>query len=207
MRLGRPSSARARRRVLATGAVVAAGLLVAGCTGEQPAEPEPSTSTVEADPTETPEPSPTETGRAKPERPAAMDQEDAAGAAAAAEYFIELYPYVMATGDTSEWESMSLDTCEPCSGFIEQASTIASRGDVFEGGVIAAEVPEPGRYVRDEVTGIFPLDVAYTQEPMTISSSAGEELYASDMTSSERRVEMGLRGGEWVVVTIAEIPA
>lgn len=208
MRPGRSSSVPVRRRPLAVGALVATSLLVAGCTGEEPAEPETSTTTTaEAEPTETPEPTPTETGPAKPERPAAMEQEDAEGAASAAEYFIELYPYVMSTGDTAEWESMSLETCAPCTGFIEQASTIASRGDVFEGGVIAAEVVEPGRYIRDEVTGVFPLDVTYTQEPMTISSSAGEELFTSERTSSERRVEMGLRDGEWVVVTIAEIPA
>ncbi|WP_454042589.1 DUF6318 family protein [Cellulosimicrobium sp. Marseille-Q8652] len=195
--------------MLGLGVVVAVGMLVAGCTGEEPVEPEPSTSTAEesAEPTEEPEPSPTETGPVKPERPAAMEQKDAEGAAAAAEYFIELYPYVMATGDTAEWQAMSLETCEPCSGFIDQASTIASRGDVFEGGKISVDVPEPNRYMRDEITGIVPLDVQYSQEPMRILSSSGKELFSSQRTSNERRVEVGLRDGEWVVVTIAEMPA
>ncbi|WP_251149796.1 DUF6318 family protein [Cellulosimicrobium sp. Marseille-Q4280] len=195
--------------MLSLGVVVAVGLVVGGCTGDEPVEPEPSTSSAEEtpEPTEEPEPTPTETGPVKPERPAAMEREDAEGAAAAAEYFIELYPYVMATGDTTEWRAMSHETCEPCSGFIDQASTIASRGDVFDGGEISAEVPEPERYIRDETTGIFPLDVQYSQDAMKILSSAGEELFSSDKTSNERRVEMGLRNGEWVVVTIAEIPA
>ncbi len=50
-----------------------------------------------------------------------MEREDAEGAAAAAEYFIELYPYVMATGDTEEFEAMSHRACGFCDDALEQA--------------------------------------------------------------------------------------
>ncbi len=206
MRLARPSSVRARRRVLATGAVVAAGLLVTGCSADEPAEPEPTTTTtVEDEPTETPEPTPTETGPAKPKRPAAMEQEDAEGAAAAAEYYLELYPYVMATGDTSEWDAMSHETCESCKGLLEDARTRADDGDVFEGGMTVATVIET--YKRDEPTGIFPLDVEVVQEPVQILSTGGDVLYSEDRSIFERRVEMGLQDGAWIVVAVAEVPA
>lgn len=36
------------------------------------------------------------------------------GAAAAASYFMELYPYVLATGDLAEWDAISADTCDFC---------------------------------------------------------------------------------------------
>lgn len=205
MRLSRPSSVRARRRVLATGAVVAVGLLVAGCTADEPAEPDPTTTTAEAEPSETPEPSPTETGPAKPERPAAMEQEDAEGAAAAAEYFIELYPYVMTTGDTSEWEAMSHEACGPCASLIEDARLRLEDGDVFEGGGTDANMVQA--YQRDEATGIFPLDLEVAQEAVQIASPAGEVLYSEDARTFVRRAEMGLRNGAWTVVTFAEVPA
>ncbi|MBD5788233.1 hypothetical protein IF650_18900 [Cellulosimicrobium terreum] len=205
MRLVLRSPVRARRRVAAAGVVVAVGLVVGGCTGEEPAEPDLTTSTVEAEPepTEEPEPTPTETGPAMPERPAAMEKDDAEGAAAAAEYFLELYSYVMTTGDTSEWEVLSLDSCTFCQGAIEQAGQIAQREDVFEGGGAVANVDDPGFYSRDEATGIFPLDVHVVQEPMSIRSEDGEELFAQKRTDDIYRAELGLSDGEWVVVEIS----
>ncbi|OLT54635.1 DUF6318 family protein [Cellulosimicrobium sp. CUA-896] len=178
------------------------GLLVAGCSGE-PAEPEPTTSTVEEEPTETPEPTPTETGPAKPERPAAMEQEDAEGAAAAAEYFSELYPYVMTSGDTSEWRSLAHESCGFCQGSIDQAETIRERGDAFVGGAVTATVEKPGLYARDEATGIFPLDMRIVQEAMTISDAEGKELFSQERTDDLYRAEIGRKDGEWVVVEVA----
>lgn len=206
MRLASGSSSRARRRVLGLGVVVAVGMLVAGCTGEEPVEPEPSTSTAEesAEPTEEPEPSPTETGPVKPERPAAMEQEDAEGAAAAAEYFIELYDYVMITGDVSEWKAMAHESCGFCAKATGQSETINERSDVFAGGSTTAQLVEA--FQRDEATGIFPLDMQVEQAAISIEDSSGATVYSSDAISSLYRVEMGLRQGEWVVVEIAPSP-
>ncbi len=200
-------SSRARRRTLALGVVVTVGLVAAGCTGTAPDPTTPVETTAQPSPTETPEPEPTETGPTKPARPAAMDRDDAEGAAAAAEYFVELYPYVMTTGDTAEWEAMSHAECEPCHGFIDQAKTIAERGDVYSGGVVDATVADPGRYVRDEATGLTPLDVEYTQAEILIADPAGEELFSSKSASEQRRMELGRRDGSWIVVTIAPMPS
>src|SRR5690554_6769437 len=75
----------------AVGLVLAFGL--AGCAPE-PIPPVPTTDrpspTVEPTPTPSPEPAP-ET--VHPQRPAAMDTVDAAGAEAAVEYFLSLYGY------------------------------------------------------------------------------------------------------------------
>ncbi|WP_435737369.1 DUF6318 family protein [Cellulosimicrobium sp. PMB13] len=208
MRLVSGSSSRARRRVLGLGAVVTVGLVVGGCTAEEPVEPEPSTNTAESpEVTEEPEPTPTETGPVKPERPAAMEQEDAEGAAAAAEYFIELYDYVMTTGDTTEWRAMSLESCTFCQGSIEQANQISSRSDVFEGGDAVVTVDDPTFYARDEATGIYSLDARVIQEPIAIRSAKGEELFAQERTDDLYRAEVGRRNGEWVVVEISLLEA
>ena len=39
---------------------------------------------------------------AAPEPPAELERTDEVGAAAAAEYFLELYPYVLQTGDVED---------------------------------------------------------------------------------------------------------
>ncbi|GIG41928.1 hypothetical protein Cph01nite_36900 [Cellulomonas phragmiteti] len=113
-------------------AVVAlsAGLVVSGCTtadgptGPTTAEP---TATVTTTPTPSPTPSPTFDVTVPPERPEAMATPSADGAAAAATYFISLYAYIYATGDTSTWRQMSAETCTFCLDAAGDAeATIAS---------------------------------------------------------------------------------
>lgn len=55
-----------------------------------------------------------------PERPAAMDNADEAGAVAAAEYFLQLTGYAAASGSTLELESLSGADCDACMRMIER---------------------------------------------------------------------------------------
>ncbi|QGQ18108.1 hypothetical protein GC089_01030 [Cellulomonas sp. JZ18] len=105
-----------RRWGRAVSAGLLVGLLVTGCTRAEPTEPTPeppSPATETARPT--PTPSPTVDLSVPPTRPEAMATPSADGAAAAASYFISLYPYVYVTGDFTEWDAMSAPTCEFCS--------------------------------------------------------------------------------------------
>lgn len=184
------------------GLVLAAGLALSACTGATP-DPEVTTGPT-GDPTPTASASPSPSVPTKPERPDAMEREDAEGAAAAAEYFIELYPYVMATGDTEEFEAMSHRACGFCDDALEQAKQIKEGGWVYKGGGSTLSVTQT--YSRDELTGIYPLDVEISQESSQIFESGGTQLDAIESKEFDRRVEMGLRSGEWVVVTVAPIP-
>jgi len=166
---------RARRRSLAVGVVLALGWVVAGCTGGGDPGPSPS---VEEPPAST-EPSPTETGPAKPERPAAMDRDDGEGAAAAAEYFLELYPYVMATGDTVEWDAMTWDeTCGFCSSVSTDARAIAESGQTFTGGGVTAEIEK--QWPLDEFIGGYPVDVNATMQDGQVVDAEGDVVRAVD---------------------------
>ena len=133
-----------------------------------------------------------------------MKRKDAKGAAAAAEYFIELYPYVMATGDTEEFEAMSHRACGFCEDAIEQAERIKKRGFTYTGGY--TELTVVTTYARDGVTGIFPLDVRIAQQSSLILDDDGKDIHLANDKVSESRVEMGLRRGEWVVVAVALSP-
>ena len=185
-----------------------AGCLVAGCTGGgDPAPSPPVETSAEPSVTGTPEPEPTTTtGPPKPERPAAMERDDAEGAAAAAEYFVSLYPYVMASGDLTEWESMAHLECGACADLKSDASRRASNGDTFHGGATTARVADPNKYYRDDSTGIIPLDIEVVEEASAIVGPGGETVHETPRAEYARRVEMGRNEGEWVVVEITEVP-
>jgi hypothetical protein len=133
-----------------------------------------------------------------------MEREDAEGAAAAAEYFIELYPYVMATGDTEEFEAMSHRACGFCEKLAVQASAIRDAEEVFIGGATSVEITK--RYKRDEVTGIYPFDSRITQQAQTITAADGHVVLDADQEVLDRRIEIGRHDDQWVMVTVAPIP-
>ncbi|MFC4631783.1 DUF6318 family protein [Promicromonospora alba] len=184
------------------GLVLAAGLALSACTGANP-DPEVSAGPT-GDPTPTASASPSPSVPTKPERPEAMEREDAEGAAAAAEYFLSLYAYTKATGDTEEWDAMSHQTCGFCEMAKVHATEIAANQERYSGGGLSVDVTQ--MYLKDELTGIYPLDVRLSQAPFEIRDRAGERIESSDGEVLDRRVEMGRRGDKWIVVTVAPIP-
>ncbi|QJW35503.1 DUF6318 family protein [Cellulosimicrobium protaetiae] len=178
--------------------------MAAACSGSTEPDPTPIETSAEPSPTETPEPSPTETGPVKPERPTAMDRDDAEGAAAAAEYFLELYPYIMTSSDTAEWEAMSHQECGYCSESLANARWLSDSGSVFTGGETTVEILTS--YARDSQTGIFPLDVRTHQEPIEVSDATGQSVETVPRDTVELRIEMGRNTGSWVVVEVAPMP-
>ena len=58
-----------------------------------------------------------------------MSTPDADGAAAAASYFISLFPYVHATGDFAEWDALSAPGCQFCSGVKTDVAEVLGRGN------------------------------------------------------------------------------
>lgn len=151
-----------RRLAVAVVVAVSAAVGLAGCGASgAPDAPTPSgevqgTTAPEPDPVEPdPEPSaPLET--IPPERPAAMDTVDKAGAEAVATYFLNLYPYVYATGDLAVWTELSHPECVFCKSVIDNVTASHAAGHTNEGGLIAtgdafvAEV-DPGRWYSVEL--------------------------------------------------------
>ncbi|WP_423462806.1 DUF6318 family protein [Promicromonospora sp. MS192] len=179
---------------------MAAGLVLCGCTGvaEEPAPP------ASASPSPSASPSASVPTPVKPERPAAMERDDAEGAAAAAEYFIELYPYVMATGDVEEFEALSHRACSYCRGTLENSAWLRDTGSTFQGGLTDAKLEKV--YQKDQLTGVIPLDFRTSQSEIWIHDKRGREVDHVDETDFDARVEIGRRGGAWVVVEIAPDP-
>ncbi|MGX1574263.1 DUF6318 family protein [Cellulosimicrobium funkei] len=180
-----------------------AGCLVAGCTGGgEPAPSPPVETSAEPSETETPEPEPTTTGPPKPERPAAMERDDAEGAAAAAEYFLELYPYVMSTGDTAEWDAMTwAETCGFCTDVSTDARSIADADQEFVGGEVAASLNKS--WPLDTLVGGFPVDLDAQMNEARVLAQTGVEVRKIEGFSGV--MELGLMPHEygWKVLAVS----
>ena len=142
-----------RRRLTLLGAtlVLAGGL--AACTSGGGAELEP-TATATGVPSAAPSDEPTSERPEveKPVPPETMARDDVAGAEAAAQYFLELYPYVYSTGDLTEWKAMSDPECLFCSDVVDDVTELHGSdgyqvGGLFEITKMESRAPEgEGQY-------------------------------------------------------------
>lgn len=125
-------------------AVLAAcgALMVSSCADGAPAAPAPSTSAPVSE-TQTPEPTdepdPVATDRAgeplvAPVRPAAMDNDDVAGAQAAAEYFMEVAGYAERSQDLTEFKALCDSESNFCAAVIDQVTADVEAGSITVGG-------------------------------------------------------------------------
>lgn len=130
------------QRAIGKGVAPACVLIAAlgGCASGEAAAEDPSTvatnGTVE--PTEAVEASPeptVEVGEevARPERPELIDGDGLDAAAAIGEYFLQLYPYVYATGDLSEWQELSHPDCQFCQSVVDNVTALHAGGGYVSG--------------------------------------------------------------------------
>jgi len=99
-----------------------------------------------------------------------MDEVSAAGAEAVAVYFLQLYPYVYATNDLTEWRALSHPECVFCASVItnveEQIATQRrSTGGLVAIATVASTEVDPGKW--------WSVDVDLTQDPSLTYDAAG----------------------------------
>lgn len=77
-----------------------------------------------------------------------MDEVSVEGALAFGEYFMQLYPYVIATGDTTEWRALSHPECIFCADTATTAETTGFSSTPYRTEVVAlaGRELEPGSY-------------------------------------------------------------
>jgi len=183
---------------LAAGGMVVGGL--AGCTGG-PDEPSwtPTVWTPEetVEPSPTPTPTPTDPAAIPPERPAAMDTVDTAGAEAVAAYYLQLVPYAEATGDTEVLAALSHPECIFCASVLEGVSGLVAAGQHNVGGLphiseVSALEVDPGKW--------WTVDVELTQAPSQTIDTAGTVVAeAADTVSYHMDVAVISDGARWLV--------
>ncbi|QDW62968.1 hypothetical protein FFI11_010915 [Oerskovia sp. KBS0722] len=177
--------------------------VVTGCSSAEPIVESPAP-VVREEPSPTPTPTPTPTEPVKPERPADMDRTDEVGAAAAATYFLELAPYVMATGDLAEWDLMTwAETCGFCTGIKDQANEARAMGDSFTGAEVTLSQIEPGQL--DDLIGGIPVLVTYEQEPLLRRSLTGEVVSEQPAGSGRLQVDTVSTEDGWKILAVSTV--
>lgn len=154
--------------------------VLAGCTPQPP--PPPTGSTPAASPDAEPEATPTPETVTPPERPADMNRTDEAGAVAAATYFMELYSYVMRSGDVAEWDAISGQTCTFCENTRTDSLAVRTDGGRLTGGDLTIHSAEVA--TADPAIGAFDVAVRY-------SFSAGQEITSAGSVVRELEAVTG----------------
>ncbi|HUX69255.1 MAG TPA: DUF6318 family protein [Cellulomonadaceae bacterium] len=185
-------------------AVGTAGL--AGCTGSgEPDEGSRSggVTSTPVTPSPGPNPRPSLIGPTAPARPVEVDQMTPAGAAAAARYFIELYGYVLQTGDLTEWDAMSFPTCDYCATFRSHVVEAYAAGESIEGGDISADVVAV--HDLDELIGGYPVDVRVSQSPTVRRDAGGAPVETLAAKTTMMQFETVFQGSSWTILDAARI--
>jgi hypothetical protein len=184
--------------LVAVGFVVGSAGGLAGCSGDP--EPTPLPTVAEE---VTPTPTPTPTAAPKPERPAAMDVADSAGAEAVAEYFLELYAYAYATNDLTEWRELSHPECIFCNSVIGNVEQQASDERWSDGGL-----PEIESITSTEVSlGLFNVTITATQGSSDVYGPGGEVIEHADGNRSSLIFVILRSGAGWSVREVQVDPA
>ncbi|RAX24289.1 MULTISPECIES: DUF6318 family protein [unclassified Actinomyces] len=179
-------------------------VLGAGCanatnrTTYTPTWTPPATASASATPTLSPEDAAARTTALAMEPPAPYTPEfTPEGAATAATYFLELVPYVGATGDLVAFEDMSGDNCEFCNGVGAEASEMHDAGgwtDPWEQEITPldgwVDNADPNRYViRAQVTSD-----GYTEHPTPSAPSQQVEYFDRELL-----IQLYWNGDDWSV--------
>ena len=121
-----------------------------------------------------------------------------AGAASAAKYFIELYGYVLQTGDLAEWDAMSFPTCRYCVDTRAYVATAHAAGETFTGSAMSTEVVRV--HELDELVGGYPIDLRVTQGPTAHLDAAGATIETGGTWTEVMRFQTVFYDDSWTIL-------
>jgi len=130
-----------------------------------------------------------------------MNANTAEGARKTALYFLELFPYMMRSGDTKEWDRLSVaKECKFCSS--NRADAIAARKEhrSYSGGRISARVITT--YDRDTLYDGYPIDVKVIQQAYVFRDRGGKTVSSKPKTSGILSVEVIRSGKGWKILGV-----
>ena len=126
-----------------------------------------------------------------------MDQVSAAGAEALAVYFLNLYPYVYATNDLTEWKVLSHPECVFCKSVIDNVEKQIAKGERSTGGTLeftstTANEVNPGVWYSAELRG--------KQNPWAVHDANGKLIDEQTVAKNHTFIfALVLQDGAWLV--------
>ncbi len=187
-----------RRGAVLVGTVVSVGAVVSvsACTGAAP-EP-PSTTPVTTSSEATTSPSPTPTAPAEPAKPASWTTGSDDAAVDAAAYFMDLYNYVRATGDLTEWDALSDPGCEFCTGTHTLAEETYGAGGWLEQSDVTVTDGELAGF--DATFRVHGVELSYFVPEVREYDASGALVATYTPERGRILLEVGFTGTEWNLV-------
>lgn len=182
------------RRTIVAVAGLAALLTVGGCTGSPDAAPAPTAAAPSATSSAAPTGAPSE-APVPPEKPAAMANDDEAGARAAADYFLALYGYTYQSDDFTLLEDFCHDDSTFCAGVRDQLAVQVEAGERYLGGTIAW-TSEPVVEQKKEVD-MYVFTGEISQEAFDVVGTDGVPLSSTPATTARNSVFVYFESGTW----------
>ena len=173
--------------------------LLQGCGGTEPPTPTPVVSQTAS---AVPSPSPTTEALAPPERPAAMDSGDEAGAIAAATYFMGMFEYVLHTGDVATWDAVSAAACEFCQRVKADVTRVYGAGGSYTGGEFSIE--QASVLGVDPQLGGYGVLVPYMIAAGAEIDEAGLVVAAKDAETGRAVIDTVFSEHGWVLVGFSQ---
>jgi hypothetical protein len=126
-------------------------------------------------------------------------------AEAVAVYFLNLYPYALATNDLTEWKALSQPECVFCNSVIDNVEKQVAAGHRSDGGLVSVESVS-GVEVSE---GFYNVRVAATQTPSNEYAPDGSRVDESLGSQAELKLVIPRIDSHWMVrrVQVDEVPA
>lgn len=182
-----------------------AALTLTACTDQAPAPPTTAATTARpAPPTAStaPTPTPSATSAALPDVTVPPDPPQALNgpanedsAEAVARYFMSLFPYMLATGDTTAWRELSGESCGYCSRVTGKVADAHAAGRHDEGGQLEFTFGS----AMDFADGTFFATIGYVEHPSVTKDAAGEVLEEFDGETIRAEIDLEWRDGRWLI--------
>ncbi|WP_203748937.1 DUF6318 family protein [Cellulomonas chitinilytica] len=189
-------------RLPRTSAALVVGFLLAGCTNAPASDPSIApTGAASSTPTSVPTPTASADADADaaipPDRPTALDgPATVENAETVAVYFQRLYPYVYATGDISEWKTLTDPDCIFCHSVLSEVAQLEQVGQRMRGGLITASdvtalEPDPGH--------VFHVTFHVEVEPTELLDTTGAVIQSNPASVGTIDTIVIWEDGTWVV--------
>ncbi|WP_249375710.1 DUF6318 family protein, partial [Actinomyces sp. 187325] len=131
-----------------------------------------------------------------PERPEGMDEFTPEGAMASVEYFLNLVPYIHATGDLSDWQAMSSQDCGFCTNGVNEATALHQDGGWWDPWQQETTVTGYGPSTEDDTIWVVAVTVSYPESMKHDGAGGTSPIQAAQ---ENLLIQVHWTGQSWVV--------
>lgn len=182
--------------------------------GQDPSSPQGAQDPADTRPAVDPADQPPRPEIAKPEAPAEMTEQTAAGAEATLAHLLESYTYMMTTGDTSVWEQSTDPNCSVCMNFLGNARVLNEQGGYLVDGEFTVESTAfqaagegaGGEGEGDEAPASGLATVTFTQSESILVDDPTKEAIPLESVTGQIQAQMVWNGERWLVGDMSYLP-